>query len=126
MEIGKISDKIVDNSIKSVNINKDGEDFKKKLEAAIDSKDEKELMSVCREFESIMLGMVYKGMKATVPKVQIIPQETGREMFESMLDEEVVKQASQKRSYGLAESLYKQLSKNLGWQIDGYHRKFNI
>lgn len=114
MNIGKISDKIVDNSINNVDINNDGEDFKKKLQSAIDNKDEKQLMNVCRDFESIMMGIVYKQMKATVPKVQVIPQESGREMFESMLDEEIVKQSSQSRSYGLAESMYKQLKRNMG------------
>ena len=59
-------------------------------------------------------NMVYKQMRATVVKSNLIPKPMGREIFESMLDDELVKEASKDRSYGLAEELYKQLSRNLG------------
>lgn len=67
-----------------------------------------------QEFEGLLLNMVYKQMRATVVKSNLIPKPMGREIFESMLDDELVKEASKDRSYGLAEELYKQLSRNLG------------
>jgi flagellar protein FlgJ len=77
----------------------------------MNSKDDKELKSACQQFESIMLDMMYKQMKATVTKSDLIESDPGTEIFQSMLDENLMGQASKTGSFGLAESLYKQLSK---------------
>ena len=51
-------------------------------------------------------------MKKTVPKSDLFEQNAGREIFEEMLDEELMDDATQ-RGVGVAEVLYKQLSLNL-------------
>jgi|YNPMSStandDraft_1061717.scaffolds.fasta_scaffold105544_2 flagellar protein FlgJ len=79
------------------------------IDNALASKDDKKLKEVCSEFESILLQMMYKSMKNTVPKSDLIPEHSGREIFESMLDEEIVRNASKNRSLGLAEAMYKTL-----------------
>ena len=56
--------------------------------------------------------MMYKQMKKTVPKSDLFEQSAGREIFEEMLDEELMDDATQ-RGVGVAEVLYKQLSLNL-------------
>lgn len=57
--------------------------------------------------------MMYKQMKATVSKSTLIPQDSGTEYFESMLDDQIVEEASKTNSMGLGEQLYKQLSHQL-------------
>lgn len=87
--------------------------FEDALNAAVKSKDTDKLKNVCKEFEGILMNMMYKQMKATVPKSDLIPEQSGREIFQSMLDDELVNQASERSSFGLAETLYKQLSRQV-------------
>ena len=87
--------------------------FEKRLQSAFDKKDDKELRKVCREFEGILLTMMYKQMKATVPKSDLLPSDTGTEIFEFMLDDKLVEEASKNSGTGLGETLYKQLSSRL-------------
>ena len=90
------------------------ESFAQKLEQAFSSSDEKALKTACQEFESIMLNMMYKQMKATIIQSNLVEKDVGSDIYESMLDENLMEAASKTGSFGLAESLYKQLSKNLG------------
>lgn len=113
MDINKISGGSTNRDVHvSQKVSNDGE-FEKKLLNAYESEDEEALKEVCREFEGLLLNMVYKQMRATVTRSDLIPKDTGREIFESMLDDELVSEASKNRSYGLAEELYKQLSRTL-------------
>lgn len=83
--------------------------FEAHLKTAVEKKDDKELKNVCREFEGIILNMMYKQMKATVPQSEFMPEDSGREIFQSMLDDKLVEEASKSGSLGLADLLYKQL-----------------
>ena len=74
---------------------------------------DKALKNACKEFEGILLSMMYKEMKSTVDKSDLIPSDTGNDIFESMLDDELTKKASESGGIGLADILYKQLSKQL-------------
>jgi flagellar protein FlgJ len=117
MDANKIGGSFINNNFYGTDystkeVNRDGE-FEKRLLNAYENKDEKALKEVCKEFEGLLLNMVYKQMRATVGKSDLIPKAVGREIFESMLDDELVKEASKSRSYGLAEELYKQLSRTL-------------
>lgn len=117
MDIGKISSNMTDeytnNASDSIKQASD-DSFAKRLESASQSSNDKELKAVCQEFEAIMLDMMYKQMKATVVKSDLIEEDPGTAIFESMQDEELMKQASKTGTLGLADSLYKQLSKQYG------------
>ncbi len=89
------------------------DDFAKDLENAVKKNDTQALKKVCREFESIMLNMMYKSMKSSVPKSELIPSDSGRDIFESMMDEKLMEEASAQKGVGLADMLYSQLSKSL-------------
>lgn len=120
MDIGKIDSGIMSSVIKNANsaVAQSSDDaFAKKLEAAAKNEDDKELKKACQEFESIMLDMMYKQMKSTVMKSDLVQEEPGRDIFESMLDEKLVEKASEGGGIGLADSLYKQLSKQYGRQV---------
>ncbi len=117
MDISKVSSNLINgysNSATNYVTQASDDSFAKRLEAASQSSDDKELKAVCQEFEAIMLDMLYKQMKATVIKSDLIEKDPGTEIFESMQDEELMKKASQTGTLGLAESLYKQLSRQYG------------
>lgn len=86
------------------------DDFEKKLKAAVENGEEAELKQVCKEFEGIFLNMMYKQMKATVPKSDYLQSDYGTEMYNTMMDETLVETISQK-GMGLSDYMYKQLSK---------------
>lgn len=85
--------------------------FEEKLKKAMEKNDQKELKNACKQFEGIMLDILYKQMKATINRSGLVEADPGREVFESMLDESMMESASQISTFGLADSLYKQLSR---------------
>ncbi len=113
MDISKINNNYIDNSISSTKNTINDKEFEKNLKSAMENKDEAELRKVCSEFEGILLNMLYKNMKATVSKSTFIPKDNGTEIFEGMFDDQIVEEASRKNSLGLAQQLYKQLSRQL-------------
>lgn len=122
MDIGKISGNSIGDYAGSAvrTAGQASEDsFVKRLEAASHDSGDKELMKVCQEFEAIMLDMMFKQMKATVVKSDLIEQDPGTEIFESMRDEQLMQQASKTGTLGLAQSLYKQLSGRRGKTAEG-------
>jgi flagellar protein FlgJ len=116
MEIGKVSNMPIQNSISTANTAKntvEDTSFEENLKSAMERKDEKALREACTQFEGILLQMMYKQMKATVPKGTLIPKSYGTEYFEGMLDEALVDNAAKTNSIGLADIMYKQLSKQM-------------
>lgn len=82
------------------------------LQKAYDEGDKEKLKEVCTQFESIMLSMMYKGMKATVPESSLVEESRAQEIFDDMLDEELMNRAGS-RGVGLADMLYKELSRQM-------------
>jgi len=113
MDISKIDNNLINNSIGSTKNTINDQDFENKLKRAMENKDEAELKKACSEFEGILLNMLYKNMKATISKSTLIPKDSGTEIFEGMFDDKIVEEASKQNSLGLAEQLYKQLSRQL-------------
>jgi flagellar protein FlgJ len=117
MDIGKITgdstQNLIDGAASSVTRSTD-DSFARKLENAVQNKDDKELKKACQEFEGIMLNILYKSMKATIIKSDLAAQDPGMDIFESMQDDNLMEQASKTGTFGLAESLYRQLSGNSG------------
>lgn len=113
MDIAKISNMYVENSINTTKNTVSDTSFEDNLIQAMERKDEKALKEACSQFEGILLQIMYKQMKATVPKSSLIPRSMGTEFFEGMLDDKLVENASQTNSLGLADLLYKQLSKQI-------------
>lgn len=91
----------------------EGNDFEAKLQRAMENKDEKALKEACQQVEEIFLQMIYKQMKATVPKSEVFSESMGKEVFSSMLDECLMKEAAKANGIGLADMMYKQLYKKM-------------
>ncbi|WP_432407009.1 rod-binding protein [Wukongibacter sp. M2B1] len=101
------------NNAKQVSNEQKTDDFKKILESAKSSNDDEKLQATCKQFESMLLNMLMKSMRKTVVDGGLIEKSHAREMFEGMLDEEIAKEASKEKGIGLAELMYKQLSKGV-------------
>lgn len=84
--------------------------FQAKLEAVMSDKDKSRLKEVCQDFESVFLNMMLQSMRATVPKSDFLGRSSGKEIFESLLDQETSKNMAKAGGVGLAEILYKQLN----------------
>jgi flagellar protein FlgJ len=84
-------------------------DFEEIFQDAIERNDDKALKKSCQEMEKIFLSMIYKQMKATIPKSSLISKDCGREITDSLFDDVLIEEASKRNSFGLADMLYKQL-----------------
>jgi flagellar protein FlgJ len=70
-----------------------------------------ELRKACQEFEAIFIRSLLQNMRATVPASDLDERNIGREVYEEMMDAEVAKQIARKNELGIAELLFRQLSK---------------
>ena len=75
------------------------------------SLDDEQLKNACSEFEKIFIQMMYKCMKDTVQKSELVPRGMATDIYESMLDEKLMEEVSRTGSFGLANALYRQLEK---------------
>ena len=86
--------------------------FATALQSAYDDQDKKKLKEVCHQFESIMMSMMYKQMKATIPTDETSGNNQAKDIYQGMLDDELMNRSGE-RGIGLADILYKQLSKRM-------------
>lgn len=111
----KINDSVNLNSLinknKNNSMDKTLTDFQDVLEKAKESGSDEELKKVSQDFESIFINMMFQNMRKSVGKDGILEKSYERELFESMLDEEMSKEMSKGQGIGLAKMLERQLSK---------------
>ena len=77
-------------------------------------KNDAALQKACKEFESLFLNQLLTSMRKTIPKSDLMGKEASqeKEMYESMMDQEMAKSWSQGDGIGLANVLYQQLKKD--------------
>jgi flagellar protein FlgJ len=110
MAINGINNNLIEFTLSNAQKNsaaKKVEDYNKK---GLDNADKKELMDACKHFEGVFLNMLLKQMRNTVQKTEISEAVSGREMYESMLDETIIDTVSKRGDLGIAKAMYKQLS----------------
>ena len=100
----------IQNSITNKQIGEE-KSFEDVLKKAYTEGDKERLKEACREFEGILLSILFKQMKKTVPENTFLQKSYAREIFEDMLDEELAQNAS--GTLGIADVLYRQLSASL-------------
>lgn len=84
----------------------------RKIEGANENKKDKELMDVCKDFESVFIHMMLKEMRKTIPEGGFVEKSTATNIFEDMFDEEISKEISNKGDgIGLAKVLYNQFKR---------------
>ena len=89
------------------------ESFEDMLVSALNDKDEKKLKNACVQFEELMIGMIYKSMKATIIRADDKDKDPAKETYEQWQDEAMVKEMAKNGSFGLADMMYKQLTKRM-------------
>ena len=89
------------------------DDFESMLVSALNEKDEKKLKDACTQFEELMIGMIYKQMKATVIRANEEEKDPGRDIYEQWQDDALVKEMAKNGSFGLADMMFRQLTKHM-------------
>lgn len=75
--------------------------------------DQEKLKETCRDFESIFINQMLKQARSSIQQIGGAEERShAREIYESMQDEELAKAMSQGKGIGLAQELYKQLSRH--------------
>jgi len=74
--------------------------------------DQKKLMEVCREFESIFINTILKQSRSSLNAEGLTEKSYARQLMEELHDEELSKEMAEGQGVGLARELYKQLSRN--------------
>lgn len=86
--------------------------LQRKIEGAVDNNKDKELMDVCKDFESMFIHMMLKEMRKTIPDGGFVEKSTATKIFEDMFDEEISKEVSKSdEGIGLAKVLYDQFKR---------------
>ena len=71
------------------------------------------LQEVAEEFEALLLESMVREMRKNVPESPIFGRDTGREIFNEMLDGEYVRLIVQRGGLGIADLLVRQLESSL-------------
>jgi len=74
--------------------------------------EDKKLRQACRDFEAVFLHYVLKSMRQTVQKSELLGSSQEEEFFQDMMDAEVSKSLAEQRSSGIADLLYREVSRN--------------
>ncbi|MCR4429738.1 MAG: rod-binding protein [Tepidanaerobacteraceae bacterium] len=71
----------------------------------------RQLKKACEQFESIFVYYLLQKMRDTVPKEGFLEQGVSYDIIQSMHDEALAEELSKGGGLGLADQIYKQLSK---------------
>ncbi|NMA83238.1 MAG: flagellar biosynthesis protein FlgJ [Epulopiscium sp.] len=85
--------------------------FQKQLELAAAKQEDAALKEACQQFEAYFIQQMWKEMRSTLSDDGLIPKNRGEEIFQEMLDAEYSKKSSEGQGIGIAQTLYRQLSK---------------
>jgi flagellar protein FlgJ len=83
-----------------------------KLRAQAKQSPEAALKATAKQFEAVFLGMMLKSMRQATPQDGVLDNEQTK-MFTDMLDQQMAQNMAN-RGIGLADMIYKQLSRNAG------------
>lgn len=121
MDISGINSGMVRSSLESAKREAGNNEFERLLKKAYNEKDEKQLKKVCKDFEQIFTGIMYKEMRATVPKSDLEESDFAKDTFQDMFDQKICEEAAKGQGLGLADMLYKSLSRNMEstYKVDG-------
>lgn len=76
-------------------------------------KEKEALMSVAREFEAIFYHQLFKSMRKTIPRSDLMDGGYAERVFEDFLDYELARIGAEQAQGGLADMIYDQYSPHL-------------
>ena len=71
--------------------------------------DDEKLKKACMDFESVFIQKMFKAMRQTIPKSGLFGEGPGKDIFESLFDQELSKSLAQRDGLGLGKVLYHQM-----------------
>lgn len=74
-----------------------------------ESAEQKKLLKACQDFESVMLGTIFKQMSASTGG-DMLNQGAAAKQWREMLDDERAKSMAANGGLGLADAIYRQLA----------------
>jgi flagellar protein FlgJ len=74
------------------------------------TKQEQQLKQACKGFEAMFLTLMYREMRATVPKDPLFGESNAQKIFKDMRDTQLMQNVADAGGLGLADMLYKQLA----------------
>ncbi len=74
------------------------------------TKKEQQLKQACKGFEAMFLTLMYRQMRATVPKDPLFGESNAQKIFKDMRDTQLMQNVADAGGIGLADMLYKQLA----------------
>lgn len=89
------------------------DEFQKKLKAAMDSKDEAALKKVSKDLESVFVDMVFQEMRKTVNSSGLTENAPGKDIYQSMFDQDIADSLSKGKGIGIADMIYKQVTQEM-------------
>ncbi len=85
--------------------------YLKSAAGAADTTTEGRLKKACRDFESLMLQQMLSSMHKSIPDGGLFGESPGQEIYQSLRDEELAKTLADRGGLGLADALYRQMSR---------------
>jgi len=73
--------------------------------------DRGKLKKACSDFEALFVARMLKLMRETIPQNGLLGNGPGKEIYQSLMDQELAKKISQRGGVGLGEKLYRQVLK---------------
>jgi peptidoglycan hydrolase FlgJ len=77
------------------------------------NKQDNQLRKACEDFEAIFVKQMLKSMKSTITKSGLLDGGFAEEIYDDMLYDEYAKKMTKTANFGIANSLYRQLSNDV-------------
>lgn len=71
------------------------------------------LLKAAQELEAVFFRQMLQAMRDATPQTGLAEESAGEKAFRSMFDDEIAKRAVAQNDHGLAQALYRQLSRHL-------------
>ena len=76
--------------------------------------DKEKLKKACTEFEALFIQEILKFMRQTIPQSGLTSPGAGKEVYQSLLDQEMSKSLAKKGGLRIGEMVYKQMARKGG------------
>ena len=80
-------------------------------ELANERPDDADLLEASEQFESLMLHLMIREMRATVPEGTLLPRSMAEEIFSGMMDETIAGEMAQNGGIGISRMIFEQLQR---------------
>ena len=71
--------------------------------------DREKLKKACADFEALLVSRMLKLMRQSIPQNGLLENSPGKEIYQSLMDQELAKNMSHRGGVGLGEVLYRQV-----------------